>query len=77
MSHRRSPRLLYAKHLRLAREQAEPETAPRVEAASDLQAALYEAELEIAVLPPEYTGLERRARAVTLLYEVFAQRRNL
>ena len=70
-------RRLQAEHLGLAREQAEVETTLRVKGSSDLQAALDEAELDVARLAPEYDGLERRARAAKLLYETFARHRDL
>ncbi|MDA8332991.1 MAG: AAA family ATPase [Candidatus Dormibacteraeota bacterium] len=70
-------RRLQAEHLGLAKEQAEVEATLRVKGSSDLQAALDEAELEVARLAPEYEGLERRARAAKLLYETFARHRDL
>ena len=70
-------RRLQAEHLDLAREQAEVETTLRVKGSSDLQAALDDAELEVARLAPEHAGLERRARAAKLLYETFSRHRDL
>ncbi len=70
-------RRLQAEHLSLASEQAEVDTTLRVKGSGDLQAALDDAELEVARLAPEYEGLERRARAAKLLYETFARHRDL